>query len=359
MPTGHFFRAAGCCCVLLLATLHGFAGEKNKLSDNERQQIIHSFLAESPFVHRALPRGKAGVRIEGAKITPSEAELNQIVAQSGAAAKPGDRVRITGVRFERNGVLFEINGGPVKRKSWRERVNVGVNGVDPHATSTQKTDDNVYNDSHGSSVFLNLKENDAITTDQIKDLLSPVLDFKAQTAADAVQKSLPPKIAEAIKKHHALVGMDKQLVLYALGRPPRRVRETRDGKEVEEWIYGTPPQDVEFIRFIDDKAVSIEDMKVSGEKHVRTEDEVGDLGDTLNASAPHPHPQAMADSEDERRSAPTLLRPGEKQESPSDTAPRDRNPNPIPDAIPPSDPGSSPMPPNPAGQMPTGGSTHP
>jgi hypothetical protein len=144
------------------------------------------------------------------------------------------------------------------------------------------------------------------------------------------------------------------MVLYAMGRPPRRVRETKDGKEVEEWIYGAPPQDVEFIRFVNDKAVSIEDMKVSGEKLERTADEVG----TLDASAEkHTRPDSMS-ADEERRRAPTLLRPGEKQENPAATS-HDSNPLPSPDqgsTLPPPgqpDPGNNRMPPsNPGGGIP-------
>jgi len=335
------------CALLLLAAVPAMAGE-TKLTEGQREMIIRDFLAERPFLHRALPRGKAGVRVDGAKITPSEAELNQLVTQLGAVAKPGERVKITAVRFEHHGVLFEINGGPVKRKSWRDRVNVNMGGIDPRS---QPTDADVLNNSVGSSVFLELKEDAVLTSEQMKDLLAPVLDFKAQTAADAFQKSLPPKLAEAVKKHHALVGMDKEMVLYAMGRPPRRVRETKDGKEVEEWIYGAPPQDVEFIRFVDDKAVSIEDMKVSGEKRERTTDEVG----TLDASAEkHSRPNAMSADEEQRR-APTLLRPGEKQETPGATS---RDATPLPSADPPtmpdpgqSSPGSNRMP-SPGGGMP-------
>jgi hypothetical protein len=340
------------CALVLFANIRA-AGE-TKLSEPERQLIIRDFLAESPFVHRALPRGKSGVRIEGSKLTPADAELGHLVAQYGAVAKPGDRVKITAVRFERHGVLFEINGGPVKRKNWRERVNVGINNVDPRTVGAQPNDDSVYDKSTGSSVFLELKDSEKLTSAQIKDLLAPVLDFKAMNVAEAYQKSLPPKLAAAVKNHHALVGMDKEMVLYALGRPPQRVRETKDGKEIEEWIYGAPPQDVQFIRFLGDRAVSIEDMKVSGEMTVRTQDEVGDLAGVM--AEKHQKPEAMAaDSEEESRAAPTLLRPGEKQES-AQSASRDRNPSPMPDPIPPPDPGSNPTP-NPAGRMPTGGDT--
>jgi len=86
------------------------------------------------------------------------------------------------------------------------------------------------------------------------------------------------------------------------GRPPKRVRE-RDGEtDYEEWIYGTPPQDVDFVRFEGDQVIRVETMKVGGEKIVRVDKEV-DLG------AP-----TLAKKKDEGRpaNAPTLRRPGEE-----------------------------------------------
>jgi hypothetical protein len=122
-----------------------------------------------------------------------------------------------------------------------------------------------------------------------------------------------------------------------MGRPPRRLRESQDGQDYEEWIYGAPPQDVEFIRFVGDKVVRIEEMKVTGEKLVRTQDEVGNLKGALEASTNAPsaqkqtHPDSMAaPTDDERHSAPTLLRPGEQSPNASDAA-RDPNPGPPPD----------------------------
>ncbi|HVJ05105.1 MAG TPA: hypothetical protein VM578_05505 [Candidatus Saccharimonadales bacterium] len=321
-----------------------------KLSDVQRQQIIRVFLAEHPFVHRALPRGKAGIRIEEEKITPSETELNAMVAQFGPAAKPGDRAKITAVKFQRDGILFEINGGPLKRKRLRDRISIGVGGVNtsaagkPQQSTSDGSDADVYTDSTGSSVLLVLKQDTAsLTTDHMKDLLAPVLDFKAMTVAEAYQKSLPPVLAAAVKNHHALVGMDKEMVTYALGRPPHRLRETKEGKDIEEWIYGAPPEQVEFIRFLNDKVVSIEEMKVTGEKIVRTQDEVGNLGGTLDASAQkHTRPDAVAFPADEdRQSAPSLLRPDEKPAIKGDSAARDPNPMPSPDSP------TSPTPPSP------------
>lgn len=340
VPLSQFVRPAvrglGCALgiLLLLAMSTGLASAEDKLSDAQRQEIIRAFLAESPFVHRAFPRGKGGVRIaEDGKITPSEAELNRLIAQSGPAAKPGERVRISAVRFVHRGIIFDINGGPVKHKKWSDHINVGIGGLDPGASQAKQIDPNADLTYNGSVVLLTLKEDVAsLTADHIKDLLAPVLDFKAKNVAEAYQKSLPPLIAAAIKAHHALVGMDKEMVTCAMGRPPRRLRESQEGQDYEEWIYGAPPHDVEFIRFVDDKVVRIEDMKVSGEKLVRTQDEVGGLSLDASAQKQTRPDSAAASQEEERRSAPTLLRPGETSTNQGGGGGRDPNPTPLPDS---------------------------
>src|SRR5947207_14206106 len=68
--------------------------------------------------------------------------------------------------------------------------------------------------------------------------------------------------------------MNREIVIYAKGRAPKKVRE-RDGEtEYEEWIYGEPPADVDFVRMVGDEVVRVETMKVNGEKLVRSEREV-------------------------------------------------------------------------------------
>jgi hypothetical protein len=79
------------------------------------------------------------------------------------------------------------------------------------------------------------------------------------------------------------------------------VREHADEIEYEEWIYGTPPQDVDFVRFVGDEVVRVETMKVDGQKVVRVEKEV-DLGAATVAKKQAERPA----------NAPTLRRPGEE-----------------------------------------------
>jgi len=119
------------------------------------------------------------------------------------------------------------------------------------------------------------------------------------------------------------------MVTYAKGRPPKKVREKDGDTEYEEWIYGEPPQDVEFVRMVGDEVVRVETMKVDGSKVVRTAKEV-DLGAQPSV--------AKATPEERPASAPTLRRPGE--EPPPDVegsgAPAPRVPPPPgPDGSPP------------------------
>jgi hypothetical protein len=122
-------------------------------------------------------------------------------------------------------------------------------------------------------------------------------------------------------------------VIYAKGRPPKKHREKDGDTEYEEWIYGEPPQDVDFIRFVGEQVVRVEIMKVDGQKIVRTEKEV-DI-----------NPPATVAKEGEQQTkapnAPTLRRPGEELPSSANpqSAPSSGAPAPMP---PPQGPTTSP-----------------
>ncbi len=55
-----------------------------------------------------------------------------------------------------------------------------------------------------------------------------------------------------------MVGMDREMVIAAVGRPERKVRERdSNGLETEDWIYGQPPGKTVFVRFAGDHVVTI------------------------------------------------------------------------------------------------------
>jgi len=53
--------------------------------------------------------------------------------------------------------------------------------------------------------------------------------------------------------------MDREQVLLALGRPRNKVRETLDGVETEDWIYGQPPGKITFVTFAGSKVVKVKE----------------------------------------------------------------------------------------------------
>ena len=260
-------------------------------------------------------------------ITPDQMAIAQQLAEYGAAVKPGDRCVISDVQIKDKEIILEINGGTKKKEKWYQHIQISGAGSAstplPGGPSPQSLD------AHGSSVTLEFdKYVPEINGDQVRAMLAPVFDFKALTGSEAYQKTLPPKLQAAIRDHQILVGMDKEMVMYSKGRPQQRIRDKDDqGQDYEEWIYGKPPEEVDFVRFKGNEVARLEIMTVDGKKTVRTEREI-DLPapDTEVADKkPAPKPQA----------APTLRRPGEEPEYPTTTsthrAPRPQDPQNQPD----------------------------
>jgi hypothetical protein len=275
------------------------------MTSKTRLMVIRTLEAERVYVRSPFPMGLRGLTLnESGQVTPAPAELRGLVTQYGAASRPGDRVLITGVELKTDRILIEINGGPRKKKKWWQHLQ--VEGMGGSTSLDQGTDSNV--NPRGSVVALvfggYIPE---LTVERLKELLSPVFDFSAHSAAEAYASSLSPKLREAVEKHQVLVGMNREMAQMAKGRPPRKIREREGAQDYEEWIYGTPPEDVEFIRFVGDEVVRVEIMKVTGEKVVRTEREVA-----LEEVAPHRPPAQTAEGAAQRPAArPTLTRPGE------------------------------------------------
>jgi hypothetical protein len=266
-----------------------------KLSAKTRQEILHSFNAELVYIRTTFPMGKTGLRLKNGTITPNGAELQQLVAIWGPAVKAGDRARISDVFIKENHIRFEINGGPMKRGKWYQHIQIEGTAS---TTVTPGGGDSSMN-ARGSYVDLYFdKYVPELTGPELKELLYPVFDFDSRTALEAYLLTVPPKVRDAIMAHQVLVGMNQEMVIYSKGRPPRRVREKDGGTDYEEWIYGAPPQDVDFVRFVGDEVVRVETMSVDGKKVVRVEKEVDVSEPTVAKKGTRP--------------APTLRRPGEE-----------------------------------------------
>jgi hypothetical protein len=294
------------CVSLMRADSTPPARQVPKMSEQTRMMVIRGLNAELVFIRRSFPMGQKGLSIRDGKVSPSEQEVARMIAGYGPAVKAGDRAHITNIRFKGdNTIVFEINGGPKKKKKWFEHIEVGGMGgsvplSDPNADPNANP--------RGSLVELQFdKYVPELSIPQIKELLKPVFDFNAKSAAEAYMDTLPPKLKDAIQKHEVLVGMNREMVTYALGRPPKKYRDHDGDKDYEEWIYGEPPKEVQFVRFVGDEVVRLEIMKVDGEKVVRTEREI-DMKPTI---AQKREEQQKKEEASRPVKAPTLRRPGE------------------------------------------------
>jgi hypothetical protein len=249
----------------------GDLDNRPNLNEGTKMQLIRVMDAEFVHVRKYFPIGDKSMAIgpDGA-VRPGDAQLFRMAQTVGAAAKLGDRVQITNIAFREKSIYLEINGGPKKKQKWYQHIQVSgmggaVGGTDPN--QAQPT---------GAALTLEFKKHvPEMTGPELKELLSPVLDFSVKTAAEVFVDTLPPKIREAVKKHEVLVGMNHDMVVMAKDRAQQKVREKdENGKEYEEWIYGTAPQDVVFVRFVGDEVVQVKIAKVGGQMIVKTEKEV-------------------------------------------------------------------------------------
>jgi hypothetical protein len=286
---------------------------RQKLTDGTKMQLIRVIDAEFVHVRKNLPVGEKDLVIApDGMVKPGDAQLYRMAQTYGAAAKVGDRVQITNIVFKEKSIYFEINGGPKKKTKWYQHIEISgmggtAGGVDPN--QAQPT---------GAAVTVEFKKHvPEMTGAELKQMLTPVLDFSVKTAAEVFVDTLPPKIKEAVKRHEVLVGMNHDMVVMAKDRPPQKVRERDDkGKEYEEWIYGAPPQDVVFVRFAGDEVVQVKTAKVGGQITVKTEKEV-DVKDgvpTLAALKSSDSPQDVSGTPqpDQPTHKPTLKRPDEQ-----------------------------------------------
>jgi len=284
--------------------------------------LIRAFDAELVYIRTPFPMGNKGLRVKDGVTSPSGPELQMLMTTWGPAVKPGDQARITAVDVKGDHIRFEINGGPIKKQKWYQHIQVGGGGgTAPIAPSDQNANP------RGTCVDLVFDHYvPDLTPEKFKELLRPVLDFDAKSAVEAYLDTVPPKVKEAIQNHRVLVGMNREMLIYAKGRPPKKIREKDGETEYEEWIYGEPPQDVEFVRMVGDEVVRVETMKVDGSKTLRTAKEV-------NIEQP-----TVAKASDQPRSvdAPSLRRPGEPAADPP--MPGGSRPPPVLQAPPASDP---------------------
>ena len=236
--------------------------KKATLQDQSKLDLIRYVSGEFAKATKPLPAGKEGFLFYVGK--PVSAELlNSAVATHGAAVNSGDNVQITKLEFRAHTIVVDVNGGGRGKKNWKDHVQIGMGGIPTMSTGQSQTSENGppgVQPGMGSTLFLEFtKAVPDLTPEDLKQILSPFLDFTRQRSASVHwTDTLPPEVRKAIQDRRPAVGMDREEVVAAIGKPEHKVRERdSEGNEIEDWIYGQPPSKTVFVRFQGDRVTSV------------------------------------------------------------------------------------------------------
>lgn len=238
--------------IAIVSLLPGLASA-NKLTFEDRVEITRGLLAEYATVKVLLPRSKKPLDFD-ANGTFDKKRWEEIAKTSGPAARTGDMVQITKIDLDEDKIVFEINHGMKGSGHWYDHVQVGM------GTTTAPISQGDSNAPSGTSIALLFhKPLEPMKAAEIKKLLAPILDFERRSATELYSETLPPEIKQAIHDKRVTVGMDRDQVMLAMGRPEHKERETKDGVETEDWVFGTPPGRITFVTFEGSKVVKVKE----------------------------------------------------------------------------------------------------
>ena len=238
-------------CVLASLTVLALAAA-DKLTVDERVEIVRGLMAEYATVKQFLPRSKKPLPFESTGKYDVK-KWEEIGKEMGPAARLGDLIQITKVTLEDDKIQLEINGGIKSGRKWYERIEVGM------GTRTTPIGQTGAPTAGTNLAILFHKPLPPMKAADIKKILAPILDFEKRSATEIYSETLPPEIQQAIKEKKAREGMDKEQVLLALGRPVSKQRETKDGLELEDWIYGKAPGRIVFVTFNGNKVIRVKE----------------------------------------------------------------------------------------------------
>jgi hypothetical protein len=270
-----------------------------------KRELVRNLEEEQGFAHRTLPLGEDLILIANGNLTPTGDAYKEMLYKKGQSAAPGDRVVLTAVTVKDDRIVFDLNGGPYLNHRFLRHIDINDVPIVPQ-DGAQVT---------GCRVTLVFEGGlPEVSAPEVKALLDPIVDFGVKTSAEAYADSLPPFLKTAIEQHDVLVGMDRKMVLAALGEPQSKVRELVPGsttRRYEEWIYGQAPQTVRFVRFEGDRVSQLRIAALGKPIVLHSKDEMRGYLDPEDT-----HEIAMGDGkpgngEDGSAKPPTILKPGE------------------------------------------------
>jgi hypothetical protein len=228
----------------------------DKLTFEDRVELMRGLMAEYAKAKVLVPRSRKNLEVN-TDGTYDKKAWQTIAKESGPAARVGDMIQVTKVDIETQKIVLQLNGGFKGGRHWYEGVNVGMG---PSTNPSQVPVGNDSNAPGGTTVeVLFHKPIEPIKASEVKKMLAAVLDFDPHSATELFSETLPPETKKAITEKRALVGMTRDQVIMAMGRPKYKPRETKDGLELEDWVYGTAPGKITFVTFNGDKVIKVKE----------------------------------------------------------------------------------------------------
>jgi len=226
-----------------------------KLTIDDKVELTRGLMAEYANAKVLVPRSKKNLTFDADSGTWDKKEWSAISKEYGPAARTGDTVQVTKIELFDDHIVLQLNNGFKGGLRWYDGVQVD-NGTGPVPVSNN----NDVNAPGGTSIVVTFRKPLAgRKASEVKKLMAPVLDFDRHSVTEIYSETLSPELKKAITDKRATVGMDKDQVRLALGLPVHKERETKEGVELEDWVYGTPPGKIVFVTFDGNKAVKVKE----------------------------------------------------------------------------------------------------
>ena len=231
---------------------------KTVLDPKSRILLERDLDSDQGFANRPFPRGHKGLTLQAnGKLEPAGVSYLNMVVSEGLSAKPGTRVVITDIKIDKSRIVVDFDGGPDAKHRFLRHIQISAGPMEDPGTDPDLI--NQQGDPAGSRITLVFPNYvPALTSAQVKQLLLPLVSFDVKSPIKAYTDTLPSSLRDAILDHKVLVGMNTEMVTFAKGQPDRKTREMDEQMPFEEWIYGTPPDEVDFVRINGNRVIRVE-----------------------------------------------------------------------------------------------------
>ena len=228
-----------------------------KLTMQDRIELTRGLVAEYGKAKLMVPRSRRALEFDAVKGF-DKARWDQAAKQSGPAARAGEVVQITKIDIGADRIELQLNGGYNGGRHWYRGIQIGGGSATDPVMTPVSGDDTDTMAAYGTSiVILFHKPLESIKSSEIKKMLAPIIDFDRHTVTEIYSETLPPEVQKALKEKQVLVGMDREQVMLAMGYPDHKSRETKDGIELEDWVYGQAPGKFTFVTLKGEKVIKV------------------------------------------------------------------------------------------------------